>query len=265
MLTPKRNYPDWRIIFLLAIKHQRVLKLKPLLCILIYPQIPSMHNPSCSLRPIRSVNLSTSVTSPTLPHRSQAAVSSVMAPLSLPSVQIDPTPKPLSYKPPTLNGPHRAPHRLTISTFSRPPSAERRVTIYPSPSSIQHRPRMPQDSTKAAGLWHFVAHHRTLPLCAFSTSGADSDLLSNSAERCPTLIHTESALCSGAPHGACGCPQRPSYKPSCRCASSRRPMSAVPVTSTKPAWTSHCRAGRSKKRGILPRNRLPWPIISRPW
>jgi len=134
-----------------------------------------MHNPSCSSRSIRLVNLSTSVTSPTLPNHSQAAVSSVIAPLSLPSVQIDPTPKPLSYKPPTPNGPHRAPDRLNMSTFSRPPSAERRVTIYPS---IQHRPRMPQVSTKVAGLWHFDAHHRTLPLCAFSASGADSDLLS---------------------------------------------------------------------------------------
>jgi len=42
----------------------------------------------------------------------------------------------------------------------------------------------------------------------------------NSAERCPILIHTESALCSSAPHGTYGSPPRPSYKRSCCCTAS---------------------------------------------
>jgi len=87
----------------------------------------------------------------------------------------------------------------------------------------------------------------------------------NSAERCPILIHTEYSLYSSEPHGACGCLRRPSWKNSCRCTSSMPRMRAALVTSTRPAWTSHCHAGMSKKYGILPRNRLRWSIISRQW
>ena len=53
----------------------------------------------------------------------QTSVSLVMASLSLPSVQIDPTPKPLSYKPPAPNGHHWTSQRLDVSMFLRAPSA----------------------------------------------------------------------------------------------------------------------------------------------
>jgi len=136
---------------------------------------------SCSSRPTRFVNLSSSVTRPTLPNHSQATVSP-----SQPSLrQIDPTPKPLSHTRPTPNTFHWTSNRLNIGTFSRAPSARGQrnelsfSSLHSTSTLVSSRLCKHSDASwNIAELWHFEAHRHIMPLCAFSVFGTDDDLLS---------------------------------------------------------------------------------------
>ena len=150
-----------------------------------------------------------------------------IAPHSLSSVQIDLIPKLFSYKPPNPNASHWTSHRLKINTFSRMPSARAQsnlVTIYSSPSSDSastlYSPRLYKHPISLGRPLNPGTLRRIAATCRFAPSMRlvqTTTCVPNTAEPCPILVHTKSALCGSAPHGACDCPRRLSYKLSSRC------------------------------------------------
>jgi len=171
----------------------------------VFPQSIPMPVPTSSrpATPTPLVSRSSSVASPTLRKPSQATVSSPIAPLTLPSPQIDLAPEPLPYKHLSLDAAHWA---LTstelqhlVSSAIRQSAKEQFIRLLP-PSIIDTR--MPEDSTNierswetAAARWRFEAQRRNMLLRALAASGADGDLLS---QLCGTLsnldLHAQNLL-----------------------------------------------------------------------
>jgi len=125
------------------------------------------------------------------------------------------------------NASHWTSHRLKISTFSRMPSARAQsnlVTIYSSPSSDSastlYSPRLYKHPISLGRPLNPGTLRRIAATCRFAPSlrlVQTATCVPNTAEPCPILVHTKSALCGSAPHGACDCPRRLSYKLSSRC------------------------------------------------
>ena len=142
--------------------------------------------PSRPSTPTPLVGLSSSAASPTLQKPSQTTVLSAVAPLTLPSTQLELAPEPLPYKHLTLDAAHwtltSTELQHLVSSAIRQSAKEQFIRLLP-PSIIDTR--MPEDSANidrsweaAASHWRFEAHRRDMLLRALSASGADGDLLS---------------------------------------------------------------------------------------
>ena len=166
--------------------------------------IPTSSRPAT---PTPLVSRSSSVASPTLRKPSQATVSVPIAPLTLPSPQIDLAPEPLPYKHLALDDAHwtltSTELQYLVSSAIRQSAKEQFIRLLP-PSIIDTR--MPEDSTNierswetAAARWRFEAQRRNMLLRALSASGADGDLLS---QLCGTLssldLHAQNLLHAAA-------------------------------------------------------------------
>ena len=171
----------------------------------VFPQsipipVPTSSRPAT---PTPLVSRSSSVASPTLRKPSQATVSSPIAPLTLPSPQIDLAPEPLPYKHLSLDAAHwtltSTELQHLVSSAIRQSAKEQFIRLLP-PSIIDTR--MPEDSTNierswetAAARWRFEAQRRNMLLRALAASGADGDLLS---QLCGTLsnldLHAQNLL-----------------------------------------------------------------------
>ena len=115
-------------------------------------------------------------------------------------------------------------YRLDINMSSRAPSARAQRNnlsssfLHSTSTLVSLKTLQTSDAPwKATELWYFegiVVSCRYAPSLRLMQTAT---YFPNSAERSPILIHTGSTLYNSTPHGACGCLQRPSCKPSCRC------------------------------------------------